>query len=53
LSQEAKEHINAHAGGTIFMLNAEKARAFFEKLSASTRESEEVWVKGRFSHHQD
>jgi hypothetical protein len=25
LSQEAKEHIDAHAGGTFFMLNADKA----------------------------
>jgi hypothetical protein len=41
LSQEAKEHIDALAGGTFFMLNAKKARAFFEKLSASKRESEE------------
>jgi hypothetical protein len=24
-SQEAKEHIDAHAGGTFFMLNTEKA----------------------------
>jgi hypothetical protein len=39
LSQEAKEHIDALAGGTFFMLNAEKARALFEKLSASERES--------------
>jgi hypothetical protein len=29
LSQEAKEHIDALAGGTFFMLNAEKARALF------------------------
>jgi hypothetical protein len=38
LSQEAKEHIDNLARGTIFMLNAEEARALFEKLSASKRE---------------
>jgi hypothetical protein len=41
LSQEAKEHIDALARGTFFMLNAEEARALFEKLSANERESEE------------
>jgi hypothetical protein len=41
LSQEAKEHIDALAGGTFFMLNAKEARALFEELSASKRESEE------------
>ncbi len=40
LSQEAKEHINALARGTV-MLNTEKARAVFKKLSASKMESEE------------
>jgi hypothetical protein len=45
LSQEAKEHIDALAGGTFFMLNAEGARALFEKLSASKRESEEHGLK--------
>jgi hypothetical protein len=45
LSQEAKEHIDALAGGTFFMLNAEKVRALFEKLSASKRESEEYGLK--------
>jgi hypothetical protein len=40
LSQEAKEHIDALIGGTFFMLNAEKARALFKKLSTSKRESE-------------
>jgi hypothetical protein len=45
LSQEAKEHIDALAGGTFFMLNIEKARVFFEKLSASKRESEEYDLK--------
>jgi hypothetical protein len=29
LSQEAKEHIDALAGGTFFMINAKKARALF------------------------
>jgi hypothetical protein len=41
LSQETKEHTDALAGGTFFMLNAEEARALFEKLFASERESEE------------
>jgi hypothetical protein len=49
LSQEAKEHIDALAGATFFMLNAEKARALFEKLSASKRESEEYGIK-EYSH---
>jgi hypothetical protein len=40
LSQEAKEHIDTLAGGTFFMLNAEEARALFDKLFASERESE-------------
>jgi hypothetical protein len=41
LSQEAKEHVDAPARGTFFMLNTEKARAILEKLSASERGSEE------------
>jgi hypothetical protein len=45
LSQEAKEHIDALAGGTFFMLNVEKERALFEKLFASKRESEEYGLK--------
>jgi hypothetical protein len=45
LSQEAKEHIDALVGGTFFMLNAKKARALFEKLFASERESEEYGLK--------
>jgi hypothetical protein len=45
LSQEAKEHIDALARGTFFMLNTKKARALFEKLSASKRESEEYGLK--------
>jgi hypothetical protein len=35
LSQEAKEHIDTLARGTFFMINAEEARALFEKLSTS------------------
>jgi hypothetical protein len=46
LSQEAKEHIDALAGGTFFMLNAEEVQALFEKLSTSGRESEEHGLKG-------
>jgi hypothetical protein len=45
LSHEAKEHLDALAGGTFFMLNTEKVRALFEKLSASTRENEEYGLK--------
>jgi hypothetical protein len=45
LSQEAKEHIDALAGRTFFMLNTENARVLFEKLSASERESEEYGLK--------
>jgi hypothetical protein len=45
LSQEAKEHIDALAGGTFFILNAEKAQALFEKISASQRESDEYGLK--------
>jgi hypothetical protein len=49
LSQEAKEHINALAEATFFMLNAKKAQALFEKLSAIKRESEEYGLK-EYSH---
>jgi hypothetical protein len=45
MSHEAKEHIDTLAGGTFFMLNTEEARALFEKLSASERESEEYGLK--------
>jgi hypothetical protein len=45
LSQEAKEHIDTLAGGTFFLLNAEEARALFEKLYDSKRESEEHGLK--------
>jgi hypothetical protein len=45
LSQEAKNHIDTLAGGTFFMLNAKEARALFENLSASKRESEEHDLK--------
>jgi hypothetical protein len=45
LSQEAKEHIDALARGTFFMLNVEEVRALFEKLSANKRESEEHDLK--------
>jgi hypothetical protein len=48
LSQEAKEHIDAPAGGTFFLLNAKEAQALFEKLSASERESEEHDLKENF-----
>jgi hypothetical protein len=45
LSQEAKEYIDALVGGTFFILKAEEARALFEKLSASERESEKHGLK--------
>jgi hypothetical protein len=45
LSQEAKEHRDALAGGTIFMHNTKKVRALFKKLSASERESEEYGLR--------
>jgi hypothetical protein len=45
LSQEVKEHIDALPGGTFFKLKTENARALFEKLSASERESEEYGLK--------
>jgi hypothetical protein len=45
LSQENEEHIDALAGGTFFMLNAEDAQALFEKFSISERESEENGLK--------
>jgi hypothetical protein len=45
LSQEAKDHMDALAGGTFFMLNAEKAQALFKKLFTSKRESEEYGLK--------
>jgi hypothetical protein len=48
LSQEAKDHIDVLIEGTFFMLNAEKTRALFEKLSASKRESEEYCLKENF-----
>jgi hypothetical protein len=53
LSPEAKEHIDALAGGTFFMLNAEKAQALFEKLFASKREGEEYGLKEKFLHRQN
>jgi hypothetical protein len=45
LSQEANENIDALARGTFFMLYPEEARALFEKLSTSERESEEHGLK--------
>jgi hypothetical protein len=44
LPQEAKEHIDTLAGGTFFMLNAEKASVLFKKLSASERERERSMI---------
>jgi hypothetical protein len=41
LSQEAREPIDNLAGGTLFLLRTQEARALFEKVTASERESEE------------
>jgi hypothetical protein len=45
LSQEAKEHIDNLVGGTFFFLKTQEARALFEKITASERESEEYDAK--------
>jgi hypothetical protein len=45
LSQEAKKHIDALVGGTLFILNIEEAQALFEEVSTSERESEEHGLK--------
>jgi hypothetical protein len=45
LSQEAKEHIDNLARGTFFFLKIQEARALFEKITASERESEKYDAK--------
>jgi hypothetical protein len=45
LSQEAKEHIDNLAEGTFFLLKTQEARALFEKITISERESEEYDAK--------
>jgi hypothetical protein len=45
LSQEAKEHIDNLVGGTFFLLKTQEARALFEKITISERESEEYDAK--------
>jgi hypothetical protein len=45
LSQEAKEHIDNLAGGTFFLLKTQEARALFETITTSQRESEEYDAK--------
>jgi hypothetical protein len=45
LSQEAKEHLDNHAGGTFFLLKTQEAQALFEKITANERESEEYDAK--------
>jgi hypothetical protein len=45
LSQEAKEHIYNLAEGTFFLLKTQEARALFEKITTSERESEEYDAK--------
>jgi hypothetical protein len=47
LSQEAKEHIDNLAWGTLFLLKTQEARALFEKIPASERESEEYDAKNK------
>jgi hypothetical protein len=48
LPQEAKEHIDNLAGGTFFLLKTQEARALFEKIIVSERESEEYDAKQNF-----
>jgi hypothetical protein len=45
LSQEAKEHIDNLVEGTFFLLKTQEARALFEKITTSERESEEYDAK--------
>jgi hypothetical protein len=45
LSQEGKEHIDNLARGTFFLLKTQEARALFEKITTSERESEEYDAK--------
>jgi hypothetical protein len=45
LSQEAKEHIDNHAGGTFCLLKTQEAPALFEKITTSERDSEEYDAK--------
>jgi hypothetical protein len=45
LSQEGKERIDNLAGGTFFLLKTQEARALFEKITTSERESEEYDAK--------
>jgi hypothetical protein len=45
LSQEAKEHIDNLARGTFFLFKTQEARALFEKITASERESEKYDAK--------
>jgi hypothetical protein len=45
LSQEAKEHIDNLVGGTFFLLKTQEARALFEKITTSEKESEEYDAK--------
>jgi hypothetical protein len=48
LSQEAEEHIDNLAGGTFFLLKTQEARALFEKITTSERESEKYDAKKNF-----
>jgi hypothetical protein len=48
LSQEDKEHIDSLAGGTFFLLKTQEARALFEKIITSERESEEYDAKENY-----
>jgi hypothetical protein len=45
LSQEAKKHIDNLNGGTFFLVKTQEARALFEKITTSERESEEYDAK--------
>jgi hypothetical protein len=48
LSQETNEHIDNLIGGTFFLLKTQEARALFEKITPSDRDSEEYDAKKIF-----
>jgi chemotaxis protein CheY-P-specific phosphatase CheC len=43
--KKPKEHIENLAGGIFFLLKTQEARALFERITASERESEEYDAK--------
>jgi hypothetical protein len=50
LSQKAKEHIDNLAAWTFFLHTTQEARALFEKITATERESEEYDAKENSCH---